>query len=99
MCDLQHEPYLSMKNWLMEPMVSDPFHITFRPDQTFVMEIVVRYWKTFLLKTNFEILWKAYPCKLLGNFCAILSISGYKNRCDLSFTQDILVTYVVFEIC
>ena len=76
----------------------DPFQFTFRPDQTFVMEIVVRYWKTFLVKTNFAILQKAYPCKLLGNVFAILSISGYKNRSDLSSPRDILVSYVVFEI-
>ena len=76
----------------------DPFQCNFRNDQTFVMEIVVRYWRTFLVKTNFEILKKAYPCKLLGNFFAILSISGYKNRSDLSFPPDILVSYVAFEI-
>ena len=62
-----------------------------------MMEIVVRYWKTFLVKTNFEILQKAHPCKLLGNFFAI-SISGYKNRSDLSFPPGILVSYVAFEI-
>ena len=77
----------------------DPFQFTFRPDKTFVVEIVVRYWKTFLVKTNFAILQKPYPCKLLGNFFAILSISEYKNRSDLSFPPDILVSYVVFEIC
>ena len=80
-------------------MGRDPFQFTFRLDQTFVMEIVVRYWKTFLVKTNFEILQKAYPCKLLGNLFAILTISGYKNRSDLSFSPNILVSYVVFEIC
>ena len=77
----------------------DPFQFTFRSDQTFVMEILVAHWKTLLVKTNFAILWKAYPCKLLGNFFAILTISGYKNRSDFSFSPDILVSYVVFEIC
>ena len=76
----------------------DPFQFTFRRDQAFVMKIVVRYWKTFLVKTNFAILQKAYPCKFLGNFFAILSILGYKSRSDLSFPADILVNYVVFEI-
>ena len=77
----------------------DPFHFTFRPDQTFVIDIMVSYWKKFLVKTNFAILQKVYPCKLLGNFITILSIPGYKNLSDLIFPPDILVSYVVFEIC
>ena len=74
----------------------DAFQFPFRPDQTFVMGIVVSYWKTFLVKTNLSL--KAYPCKLLGIFFAILGISGYKNRSDLSFPPGILVSYVAFEI-
>ena len=76
----------------------DLFQFTFGPDQNFEMEIVERYWKTFLVKTNFAILLKAYPCKLLGNFLAILGISWYKNWSDLSLPLDILVSYVAFEI-
>ena len=37
-------------------MDQNPCQFTFRPDETFEMEIVVRYWKTFLVKTNFAIL-------------------------------------------
>ena len=62
------------------------------------MEIVVRYGKTFLVKANFAILLKAYSCKLLGNFFAILRISGLKNLPGLSFPPDILTSYVAFEI-
>ena len=56
---------------------------------------MVSYWYTFLIKINFEILYKAHPCKLLGNVFAILSISGYKNRSDLSFLPDILVSFAI----
>ena len=60
---------------------------------------VIRYWQTFLVKTNFAVLLKAHPFKLLGNFFAILGMSGYKNWSDLSFLPGILVSYVVFVIC
>ena len=79
-------------------MVWDPFQFTSRPDQTFVAEIMVSYWKTFLVKTNFAILSKAPPRKLLGNIFSILSILGYKNWSDLSFLPDFLVSYVVFGV-
>ena len=55
---------------------------TFGSDQTLVMEFMVSYWQTFLVKMNFEILQKAHPCILLGNFFAILSISGYNSQSD-----------------
>ena len=43
------------------------------------------------------ILEKARPCKLQGNFFAILDFSGHKNWSDLSFPPDILVNYAVLE--
>ena len=42
------------------------------------------------------VVWKAHPFKLLGNFFAILGISGYKKQSDLTFPPDILVSYVAF---
>ena len=36
-------------------MGCDPFQFTYRPDQTFVMEIIVSYWEILLVKTNFAI--------------------------------------------
>ena len=62
------------------------------------MKIVVSYQSLFLVKTNFAIFMKTHPCKLLRKVFAVLSISGYKNRSDLSFPPDIAVSYVVFEI-
>ena len=47
---------------------------TFGSDQTSVTEIMVSYWQIFLVKINFQILEKAHPCKLLGNFFAILTV-------------------------
>ena len=69
---------------------------TFGSDYTFVTKIVVRYWQTFLVKTNFPLLLKAHPFKLLRNFFAILDMPGCKNWSDLSFPPDLLVSYVVF---
>ena len=67
----------------------------FRSDQTFVVEIVVGKLSWWKQTSQFC---RTHPCKLLGNFFAILSFSRHKNWSDLSFPPDILVSYFVFEI-
>ena len=67
---------------------------TFGFDQTFAMEI--GNLRGLKQTSRFCIKLMHVSCKV--TFFAILGFSGHTNWSDLSFPQDILVSYVAFDI-